>query len=135
MEFLNPPSLPPPVGPYSQAGRIGRLLFCAGQLALDRKTSQPLSELDVGEQTRVVLENLEEVLKGAGSTLDCVLKTTVYLSSLDDYGEMNRVYRDFFPHMKPARATVEVAGLIGGLRVEIEAVAVIPEQTPTDKER
>jgi 2-iminobutanoate/2-iminopropanoate deaminase len=123
VEFINPTGLAPPVGPYSQAARCGDLLFCAGQLALDPDDSHPLTHLGAGEQTRIVLDNLKSVLEGAGSSLEQVLRTTVYLASLEDYGEMNAVYREAFPNDKPARATVEVAGLIGGLRVEIDAIA------------
>jgi 2-iminobutanoate/2-iminopropanoate deaminase len=114
------------VGPYSQAARAGDVLFCSGQLALDPDTSRPLSELGVAEQTRIVLENLERVLDGSGTSRRHVLRTTVYLASLDDFHAMNAVYAEFFGGHHPARATFAVAGLLGGLRVEIDAVAMIP---------
>jgi 2-iminobutanoate/2-iminopropanoate deaminase len=125
-ELINPPGLAPPVGPYSQAARVGDLLFCSGQLALDPETSRPLSELDIAEQTRMALESLDRVLEGSGTSRDRVLRTTVYLASLEDYEGMNGVYRRFFDGHLPARATLAVAGLVGGLRVEIDAVAVVP---------
>jgi 2-iminobutanoate/2-iminopropanoate deaminase len=103
----------------------GRLVFCAGQLALDPETSEPLASLGVREQTRIVLDNLEKVLVDEGSSLHGVLRTTVYLADLDDYAAVNEVYREVFGDHRPARATFEVSRLIGGLAVEIDAVAAV----------
>ncbi|MEU4842468.1 RidA family protein [Nocardia testacea] len=115
-----------PLGPYSHAQVGGGLIFCAGQLALDPETSEPLAGLSVEEQTAMVLTNLETVLRHYGATLDDVLRTTVYLDSLDDYAAMNSSYRAAFGEHRPARATFEVSALLGGLAVEIDAVAVAP---------
>lgn len=117
--------LPRPVGPYSHARRAGDLVFCAGSMPLDKETSRPLAELDVRDQTRAVLDNLRAVLEAAESSLGDVVRTTVYLADLDDYAEMNAVYREYFEDPAPARATVEVSRLIGGIAVEIDAVATV----------
>lgn len=123
MKILAPEGLPAPVGPYSHGVRAGDLVFCAGQLALDNETSAPLAELSVGEQTRIVLANLDATLRAGGSSLARVVRTTVWLVDLDDYAEMNAAYTEAFGALRPARATLEVSRLIGGLRVEIDAVA------------
>lgn len=124
-EFINPEKLVMPVGPYSHGVKWGDLIIVSGQLPFDNETSQPLKEKSASEQTRIVLNNIEAVLEEAGSSIDNVLKTTVYLTSLNDYKEMNEVYNNFFKETKPARATVQVSGLVGHLKVEIEAIAVI----------
>jgi 2-iminobutanoate/2-iminopropanoate deaminase len=125
IEVLHPSGLPAPLGPYSHGVRAGELVFCAGQLALDRATSAPLADLPVREQTAIVLANLAETLQAAGSSLQRVVRTTVYLVDLDDYDEMNAAYREAFGQMWPARATFAVKELLGGLRVEIDAVAIV----------
>ena len=112
-----------PLGPYSDAVRIGDLIFVAGQLALDEH-GRPV-KADIRTQTRHVLENIERILETAGSSIDKIVKTTVYLVNLDDYPGMNEVYRKFFARDFPARATVQVARLLGDLSVEIEAVATV----------
>ena len=124
IEVLAPADLPAPVGPYSHGVRAAGLVFCAGQLALDTRTSAPLAELSAGEQTRIVLANLAATLRAAGSSLEQVVRTTVCLADLDDYAEMNEAYREAFGDLRPARATLEVSRLIGGLKVEIDAIAV-----------
>ncbi|MFN3004603.1 RidA family protein [Mycolicibacterium wolinskyi] len=116
-----------PLGPYSHAKVGGGLIYCAGQLALDPATSEPLTHLSAKEQTTVVLDNLRTVLDGFGATFDDVLRTTVYLARLDDYASMNEAYRAAFGQLRPARATIEVSALLGGLAVEIDAVAVAPK--------
>lgn len=121
---VNPADLPAPVGPYSHGMSVGSLVFCSGQLALDPASSKPLAELGAGEQARIVLENLAATLRAAGSSLDRVVRTTVYLVDLADYAAMNEAYVAAFGEHRPARATVEVKGLIGGLKVEIDAFAV-----------
>lgn len=119
-----------PLGPYSHAATGGGLIFCAGQLALDPDTSEPLAHLDIDGQTRIVLANLVTVLDGYGATLGDVLRTTVYLRSLDDYASMNAVYREVFGEHRPARATMEISALLGNLAVEIDAVATLPVPNP-----
>jgi 2-iminobutanoate/2-iminopropanoate deaminase len=108
--------------PVSTAIRVGDLIFCAGQVSVDPQTGEP--ELGTVEsETRKVLENLRIVLESAGSSLQRVVKTTVFLADLGEFEAMNRVYREFFPKDPPARSTVGVQ-LVKGFRVEIECVAL-----------
>ncbi len=114
---------PKAIGPYSQAIVSGDLIFCAGQIALDPKTGELVSG-DIREQTRRALDNLAAVLAAAGSGLDLVTKTTVFLSDLAEFGAMNEVYAERFGGHRPARSTVPVGALPRGSRVEIECIAV-----------
>lgn len=114
---------PPAIGPYSQAVDAGGFVFLAGQIAIDPSTGQ-LVHGDIRTQTERVLRNLEAVLAAAGLGLDRVVKTTVYMTDLAEFSAMNEVYARFFPRPPPARATVQVAALPRGARVEIEAVAL-----------
>ena len=115
--------LPPPVGPYSQAVIADGLVFCSGMVPLDPATGDLVSGT-VEEEVRCVLANLSNLLEDAGSSLDMVLKTTVYLTNLDDFTEMNRVYGEHFRKEPPARTTVQVSRLPLGARLEIEAIAL-----------
>lgn len=115
---------PAAIGPYSQAMVHGGLVYCSGQIALTAEGA--LVSGGVTEQTRQVLANLAAVLAAAGSDRSLVLKTTVYLRDMADFGAMNTVYSDFFGDTRPARATVAVAGLPRDVRVEIDCVAVVP---------
>ena len=108
--------------PYSQAVRAGGLVFVSGQLALT-PGAQMVGE-GIAEQTEQVFKNLRTILAAAGTSLDRVVKTTVYLASLDDFQEMNEVYRTHVGDVPPARATLEVAGLPSGALVEIDAIAL-----------
>lgn len=114
---------PQPIGPYSQAVRLGNLLFCSGQIPLDAATGQ-LVQGDVEAQTRKVMENLEAVLKAGGASFDRVVKTTIFLKSMNDFPRVNEVYGKSFPANPPARSTVEVARLPKDVLVEVEAIAV-----------
>ncbi len=114
---------PAPLGPYSQAIRLGQFVFAAGQLGLDPATGQLAGE-DVTTQTRQALTNLEAVLTAAGSSLRQAVKTTVFLADLAEFKAMNDVYAQFFGERPPARSTVQV-GLPRGARVEIEVIAFI----------
>lgn len=114
---------PAPVGPYSQAIRVGNLIFVAGQIPVD-PTTGTMPEGITG-QTRLVLRNLAAVLEAAGSSLADVVKTTVFMKDLGEFAAMNEVYAEFFSQKPPARSTVEVARLPRDARVEIEAIAVI----------
>jgi 2-iminobutanoate/2-iminopropanoate deaminase len=114
---------PGAMGPYSQAIVAGELVFCAGQLGLD-PVSREIVSGDIKEQTNRVLDNLAAVLEAAGSGLDRVVKTTVFLEDISEFAAMNEVYADRFGSHRPARSTVQVAKLPGsGGRVEIECIA------------
>lgn len=127
-KVINPTSAPQPVGPYHQAVVAGNLVYTSGQIAIDPTTNE-VSKGGIVEQTRLVLNNLKAVLTGAGSSLEGVLKTTVFLKNMNDFAPMNMVYEKFFnPKTAPARSTIEVARLPKDVLVEIEAVAIIPEK-------
>lgn len=115
---------PKAIGPYSQAIAAGELVFCAGQVALDPATGETVAPDDVRGQTRRVLASLRAVLEAAGSDLAHVTTTTVYLADFGDFAAMNEVYAEAFGAHRPARATVGVATLPRGLRVEIQCIAV-----------
>ena len=114
---------PAAIGPYSQAIASGQLVFASGQVAMEPASGQ-LVEGDVQVQTKRVLENLSAVLLAAGSSLGQVVKTTVFLTTMDDFASMNEVYAGFFPSDPPARSTIAVAALPKGALVEIEAIAI-----------
>lgn len=113
---------PAAIGPYSQAVSSGGFLFCSGQIPLDPETGK-MVEGGIEAQTERVLKNLEAVLSAGGSSLASVVKTTVYLADMADFPAVNAVYGRFFGQAPPARATVQVAKLPAGARVEIDAVA------------
>ena len=119
---------PAAVGPYSQAVRVGQLVFTAGQIPLDPKSGQIVSE-DIGEQTRRVLDNLTAVLKAENLTFKHIVKTTIFLTDLGDFQTVNEIYGGYFTELPPARSTVQVSALPKGARVEIECIAV-SDQTP-----
>ncbi|MFQ5906084.1 MAG: RidA family protein [bacterium] len=123
-EVVETHGAPEAIGPYSQAIKAGDLLFTSGQIAIDPGTGQLISG-GVKEQTARVLENLKAVLEAAGSSLANVIKTTVYLSDMNDFSQMNMVYAQFFDRTKPARSTVEVSRLPKDVKVEIDAVATL----------
>ena len=116
------PRAPAAIGPYSQAVRSGSLLFCSGQIPLDPDSGQ-LVEGGIEAQTVRVLDNLAAVLAAADLKLGDVVKTTVFLASMDDFPAMNEVYARYFDENPPARSTIGVAALPKGARVEIEAIA------------
>jgi 2-iminobutanoate/2-iminopropanoate deaminase len=123
-EIISTENAPSAVGPYSQAVRIGNLVYTAGQVALDPALGKLVGE-DVSTQTEQVIRNLTAILEAAGTSLENVVKTTVFLDSMDDYKAVNEVYGRFFSKNPPARSAVEVARLPLGALVEIEAVAVV----------
>jgi len=114
---------PKAIGPYSQAVAAGELIFCAGQGAIDAKTGENVRG-DVRAETERTLDNLSAVLAAAGSDLGHVVKTTVFLTDMADFGAMNEVYARRFGDHRPARSTVGVAALPRGFKVEIECVAI-----------
>jgi 2-iminobutanoate/2-iminopropanoate deaminase len=114
---------PAAIGPYSQAIVAGDFVFCSGQIPLDPATGQVV-EGGVDVQTRRVLDSLAEVLQAAGSAMDRVVKTTIFLADMNDFATVNTIYADYFKADPPARATVQVARLPRDVRVEIEAIAL-----------
>jgi 2-iminobutanoate/2-iminopropanoate deaminase len=119
---------PKAIGPYSQGvlTTAGKLLFCSGQIPLHPDTGEMVATGDVRAQTRRVLDNLRAVLEAGGSNLESVLKTTLFLADLKDFGVVNEVYAEYFPSLpQPARATVQVAGLPRGALIEIDAIAAV----------
>ena len=114
---------PQAIGPYSVAIQTENLVFCSGQLGLNPATGELVAD-DVAAQTRQALTNLKNVLEAAGSSLENVVKTTVFLKDMADFPKMNAVYGEFFPATPPARSTIAVAGLPKGGLVEIEAIAL-----------
>jgi len=121
-EVISTPNAPAAIGPYSQAVRTGNLIFVSGQIPLDPATGQ-LVRGDIGTQTQQVLENLAAVLEAAGSSLAKVVKTTVYLRDLGEFGRINEIYAQFFAGSPPARATVQVVRLPRDAAIEIDVVA------------
>lgn len=115
-------SAPKAIGPYSQAVRAGSLLFVSGQVPIDPATGN-LVEGDIAAQTRRVFDNIGAILQAARASFDHVVRTTVYLADMNDFGAMNEVYGTYFSSPAPARATVQVARLPKDARVEIDVIA------------
>jgi len=115
---------PNAIGPYEQAIKVGEFVYASGQIPLDPKTGN-LVEGEIKVQTRRALENLKAVLEAAGSSLDRVVKTTVFLKNIADFAAMNEVYAEYLGAAKPARSTVAVADLPRGALVEIDLVALV----------
>jgi 2-iminobutanoate/2-iminopropanoate deaminase len=118
---------PQPIGPYSQAisvPSVGGLVFCSGQIPLDPASGELVGGSDVQAQARRVLDNVKAVLEAAGTTLDQVVKTTIFLKSMGDFPKVNEIYGQYFKGATPARSTVEVARLPKDVLVEIECIAL-----------
>jgi len=120
-QVLNTENAPKALGPYSQGIKAGCLIFLSGQLGLDPKTND-FAEGGVAEQTRQALTNLKHVIESGGSSLENVVKTTVFLKDMNDFQAMNAIYGEFFKTDPPARSTVQVAALPKNGLVEIEAI-------------
>lgn len=123
-QVINTPRAPKAIGPYSQGIVSKGFVFASGSIAIDPATSK-LSTGSVEEQTRLALTNLKGVIEAGGSSMDNVVKCTVFLQDMNDYGAMNGVYAEFFKAPYPARAAVQVARLPKDVKVEIEAIAEI----------
>ena len=121
-EIITTDRIAPSVGPFSAAVRAGDLLFLSGQVALDPATGTLVAG-DIGAQTEQIFANISAVLEAAGKSFDDVMKTTVYLADMKDFGAMNTVYARYFQTPYPARTTIQAAGLPLGAAVEIEVVA------------
>lgn len=120
-EIVATAGAPQAIGPYSQAVRLGNLLFVSGQLALDPATGQPVAG-GIEEQTRQVMENLKAVVEAAGFRLADALQATCFLSDLEDFAAFNRVYASYFEADPPARVTVQAARLPRGMKVEVALI-------------
>ena len=118
---------PAPLGlPFSPAVKFGGLLFVSGQGPIDKNGK--VIPGDIIAQTKATLENFKRILEAAGSNMDCVLQTTVYLRDLSDYSGMNEAYSSFFHDSKPARTTVQAGDLLFAMKVEVQGVAYVPEK-------
>lgn len=126
-KIINTPDAPAAIGPYSQAVVHGGMVYTAGQIPLDPATGEMVGD-DVASQTRQVFQNLEAVLAAAGATFSDVVKTTVFLRSMDDFSAMNEVYAGYFGESKPARSTVQAARLPRDSTVEIECIAIVSSE-------
>ncbi len=122
-QIISTDNAPAAIGPYSQAVAWNGLVFLSGQIPLDPSNGQVV-EGDIAAQTERVFQNLIAVLEASGSSLDKVLKTTVFLKNMADFPKMNEVYASFFTHNEPARSTVEAARLPRDVQVEIDCIAI-----------
>lgn len=122
-EAIQTPAAPAAIGPYSQAVKVGPLLFCSGQICLDAAGNKVQGS--VTKETEQVMENLKAVVEAAGARMDQVVKTTVFMTDLADFKYMNTVYERYFTDVAPARSTVQVVKLPKDAKVEIEAIVVI----------
>ncbi len=123
MEQISTKKAPNAIGPYSQAIKAGGFVFCSGQIAIDPTTNEFKPGTIIEETTRVI-ENLKAVLEKANSGIEKTIKITIYLSNMDNFTEINKVYENYFLN-KPSRSTVEVSRLPKGAKVEIDAIAEI----------
>ena len=121
-KIISTSDAPAAIGPYSQAVRSGDFLFCSGQIPLDPKNGQMVSD-DITPQTRRVMDNISGLLKSEGLSLADVLKTTIFLTDLGNFQTVNEIYGSYFTSEPPARSTVQVSALPKGAKVEIEVIA------------
>jgi 2-iminobutanoate/2-iminopropanoate deaminase len=122
-QIVSAASAPKAIGPYEQAIKVGDFIYASGQIPLDPTTGN-LVENNIAIQTRQVMENLKAVITAAGSSLERVVKTTVFLKNISDFAAMNEVYGEYLSDAKPARSTVAVADLPRGALVEIDLIAI-----------
>lgn len=121
MQEIKTDKAPAAIGPYSQAIKAGGFVFCSGQIPLDPVTGEVVAG-DITVQTEQVMKNIAAMLEAVGAGFDQIVKTTIFLVDMDDFGAVNQIYGRFFPANKPARSTVAVAGLPRGVRLEIEVI-------------
>ena len=125
-QVIKTSNAPDPVGPYNQAIKAGNFIFCSGQIAIDPVSNEINSLGDIEKETVQVLKNLLSVLTAGGAKIEDVIKTTIYLTNLNDFQIVNKIYSDFFKvDNPPARACVEVSSLPKGVSIEIECVAFL----------
>lgn len=122
-EIIYTKNAPEPVGIYSQAVVTDSLIFTAGQIAIDPETGEILKG-DIKDQTRMVLKNIEGILKAAGSSMDKAVKLTVYMTDLSEFGAVNEIFGEFFKESPPARAVAGASSLPKGLKIEIDCIAL-----------
>lgn len=122
-KIISTSEAPGAVGPYSQAVRIGNLVFCSGQIPLDPVSGQLVTG-DISAQTKRVLENISAVLRAENLGFEHIAKTTIFLTSMNDFQTVNEIYASYFKSEPPARSTVQVSGLPKGANVEIEVIAL-----------
>ena len=132
-EIINTTNAPQAIGPYSQAIRVGSFVHTAGQIAIDPETNEMVAG-DAAVQAEQVLKNLQAILAASGTGLENVVKTTMFLRYMKDFGAVNEVYARFFGDMKPARSTIAVSALPLQALVEIEAVALVPQAEEPQKQ-
>lgn len=123
-EVISTDNSPKAIGPYSQAIRFDNLMFVSGQIPLNPKTGEVVSE-NIKKQTEQVLENLKNILEEGGSSLEKVLRTTIYLTNIEDYTMVNETYSLYFADLPPARSTVQVSNLPKNVSIEIDAIAFV----------
>ena len=124
-DIISTPDAPQAIGPYSQGIRANGFVFVSGQIAIDPSTQQVVAG-GVAAQTEQVIKNLSDILKAAGTSLDQVVRSTVFLKSMNDFATMNEVYGKFFTSSPPARSTVEVSRLPKDVLVEVDVIALSP---------
>tara|TARA_B100000579_G_scaffold258791_1_gene213163 strand:- start:296 stop:700 length:405 start_codon:yes stop_codon:yes gene_type:complete len=124
LESIETKSAPKPVGPYNQAVLVENWLYCSGQIALDPETGEMIGDGDIEKETRQVLKNLIAVVEAAGGENSNVVRTTIYLTDLNDFAKVNQIYAETFESkVSPARACVEVSNLPKGGKIEIDCIA------------
>ena len=123
-EIISTKNAPQAIGPYSQAVKAGNLMFISGQIPLDPKTGDLVSQ-SIEDQAKQVLENVKSICEAAGCSLDDIVKISIFLSDLSNFAVVNDMMKEYFSEPYPARATVEVSGLPLGVNVEIEAIVLI----------
>lgn len=121
-KVIHTDNAPKAVGPYSQAVSMGDFLFCSGQISIDPKTNEVFTG-DIKTQTEMVMKNIEAVLTAGGMSFSNIIKTTIFITNMNDFATVNEVYAKSFKEAPPARSTVAVAGLPKGVNVEIEVIA------------
>lgn len=124
LKVIHTKKAPEAIGPYSQAMKVGGFVFTSGQVPLNPETGEVVCT-HVEGQTKQALENLKNVLEASGSDLEHVVKTTVYIQNMDDFGKINEIYASYFTNVYPARSCVEVSKLPKGVLIEIEAVGIV----------